>query len=90
MKPHIRYWNNGLRIYLPPDLKDEAAGVFLDFSQDYFRALARGYGERPRFRLGQGYLEVDLSRAPRTLRAVRRLSSHPGLAQSSGRNRRLE
>lgn len=90
MKPHICYWDNGLRLYLPPDLKDEAAGVFLDFSQDYFRALARGYGERPRFRLGQGYLEVDLSRAPRTLRAVRRLSPHPGLTQSSSQTRRLE
>lgn len=90
MKPQIRYWDNGLRIYLPPDLKGESAGVFLDFSQDYFRALARGYGEQPRFRLGLGYLEVDLSRAPRTLRAVHHLTPHPGLTQLSSQTRLLE
>ncbi|PZA05825.1 MULTISPECIES: hypothetical protein [unclassified Meiothermus] len=74
MKPHIRYRDNGFRLYPPPGLRGEAATAFLRFSQDYFRALAKRYGEEPRFRLDRSCLEVDLSRAPRTLRAVRCLA----------------
>ncbi|ADD27321.1 hypothetical protein Mlute_00004 [Meiothermus luteus] len=51
----------------------EAATAFLHFSADYFRVLAKRYGEDARFRRGRDYLEADLSQAPRTLRAARRL-----------------
>jgi hypothetical protein len=74
MKPHIRYRDNGFMLYPPPTLRGEAALAFLRFSQDYFRALAKRYGETPRFRLEGNRLEADLSRAPRTLQASRRLS----------------
>lgn len=73
MKPHIRYGENGFRLYPPCTLRGEAATAFLRFSEDYFRALAKRYGEAARFHRGRDYLEADLSQAPRTLRAARRL-----------------
>jgi hypothetical protein len=82
MKPHIRQRNNGFRLYPPPNLRGVAARDFLRFSQEYFQALARRYGETPRFRLRQDYLEVDLSQAPWTLRAIRSLSRDPSLFEA--------
>jgi len=73
MKPHIRHRDNGFRLSPPPNLRGEAARDYLRFSQEYFQALAHRYGEAPRFRLEGAHLEVDLSQAPWTLRAVRSL-----------------
>lgn len=74
MRPYIRYGKNGFRLYPPRTLRGEAATAFLRFSEDYFRVLAKRYGEAARFRLEGNRLEADLSRAPRTLQAARRLS----------------
>lgn len=73
MKPHIRYRNNGFLLYPPSNLRGEAAQAFLRFSQEYFRALAKRYGEPVRLEVNNNRLLADLSQAPRTLRATRRL-----------------
>jgi hypothetical protein len=82
MKPYVRQRNNGFRLSPPPTLWGAAAREFLCFSRDYFQALARRYGEAPRFRLEGAHLEVDLSQAPRTLRAVRNLSRDRSLFEA--------
>ncbi len=73
MKPHIRYRSNGFLLYPPSNLRGEAAQAFLQFSQDYFRALAKRYGETVHLEVEGNRLLADLSQAPRTLRATRRL-----------------
>ncbi|GAO74244.1 hypothetical protein [Meiothermus ruber] len=74
MKPYIRYWNNGFRLYPPRTLRGEAATAFLRFSAEYFRALARRYREQAHLEVDGNRLVADLSQAPRTLQAARRLS----------------
>lgn len=73
MKPHIRYRDNGFLLYPPHTLRGEAAAAFLRFSADYFQALAKRYGEPVRLEVEGNRLVADLSQAPRTLRAARRL-----------------
>ena len=70
MRPHIRYQNNGFLLYPPSNLRGEAAQAFLHFSQDYFRILAKRYGEPVHLEVAGDRLVADLSRAPRTLRAA--------------------
>ncbi|WP_245969836.1 DJ-1/PfpI family protein [Calidithermus roseus] len=52
----------------------EAATAFLHFSADYFRVLAQRYGEPIRLEVNGNRLVADLSQAPRTLAAARRLT----------------
>jgi hypothetical protein len=73
MRPHIRYRDNGFLLYPPSNLRGEAAQAFLQFSQDYFRALAKRYGEPVHLEVEGNRLLADLSQAPRTLRAARHL-----------------
>jgi len=73
MRPYIRYRNNGFLLYPPSNLRGEAAQAFLQFSQDYFRALAKRYGETAHLEVDGNRLVADLSQAPLTLRAARRL-----------------
>lgn len=73
MKPHIRYGKNGFRLYPPRSLRGEAASAFLRFSAEYFKALARRYGEEAHLEVDGNQLVADLSQAPRTLQAARRL-----------------
>ncbi|GEM88554.1 hypothetical protein [Meiothermus granaticius] len=73
MKPHIRYGKNGFQLYPPRSLRGEAAAAFLRFSADYFRVLARRYGEEAHLEVGGHQLVADLSQAPLTLQAARRL-----------------
>jgi len=73
MKSYIRYRNNGFLLYPPSNLRGEAAQAFLHFSQDYFRILAKRYGEPVCLEVVGDRLLADLSQAPRTLRAARSL-----------------
>jgi len=73
MRPHIRYRNNGFLLYPPSNLRGEAAQAFLQFSQDYFRALAKRYGESVHLEVEGNRLLADLSQAPRTFWAARHL-----------------
>ncbi|ADH65061.1 hypothetical protein Mesil_3245 (plasmid) [Allomeiothermus silvanus DSM 9946] len=62
------FWDETMKLFRPRFPDQPYQGPFLywwqahaldalnDFSQAYFQVLARGYGEQPRFRLGQGYL----------------------------------
>lgn len=75
MKPHIRYTPKGFLLYPPRTLQGEAATAFLRFSADYFRALARRYGEAAHLEVDDNRLLADLSKAPRTLQAARRLEA---------------
>lgn len=73
MKPHVRYRDNGFLLYPPRTLQREAATAFLRFSADYFSALAKRYGETAHLEVDGNRLVADLSQAPLTLRAARRL-----------------
>lgn len=73
MRPHIRYRNNGFLLYPPSNLRGAAAQAFLQFSQDYFRALAKRYGESVHLEVEGNRLLADLSQAPRTFWAARHL-----------------
>lgn len=73
MKPYICYEKKGFRLYPPRTLRGEAATAFLRFSADYFRALAKRYGETAHLEVDGDRLVADLSRAPRTLQAARQL-----------------
>lgn len=84
MKPHIRYRSNGFLLYPPSNLRGEAAQAFLQFSQDYFRALAKRYGETAHLEVDDNRLLADLSQAPRTLQAARRLEAQKRTPQRKG------
>lgn len=75
MKPYIRYGKNGFRLYPPRSLRGEAATAFLRFSAEYFKALASRYGEEAHLEVDGHQLVADLSQAPLTLRAARRLEA---------------